>query len=96
MKIDGFEIQLVLELDMYDGTTACEPYMGDDPIPSDINEPAWLDNQQALRAMWTVYAHIEGQGVQALADFDNQKDAVEMFEALSALLDNTKELHTEG
>lgn len=78
MLYDNFEIAKVAEYQDADGTTFCEPIIGDD-VP-----------EGAIRAFWTVYGHVPSGGVDALFDCVTLELAEDLHKALMGMLNKHK------
>lgn len=74
MLYDGYELQMVAEYPDPNGGTFCEPVL--DVEYSDDN---------AIRQFWTVYGHLPSGGVEAIADKDDQCDALKLYNHLTRL-----------
>lgn len=91
---DNFELELVAEMDDYEGGTFCEPYFQDEEFPLDFdenpNEPGFLDTVNVLRFFWTIYGHKPEGGVEALIDGEDYKYIKKQYDFLQNLLKNQK------
>lgn len=71
-KFDRYEIAHVAEYKSdREGFTFCEPLHGKEPEGNFIH------------VMWTLYGHIKGEGVRAIADYDDYASCVEMYELIT-------------
>lgn len=75
---DGYEIATVGEYDQHDGTTACEPLDSEDDDP--------CDNDDLVNVFYTVYGHLPKGGVQAIADLNDERAAVALFNHLCKMM----------
>ena len=90
MLYDSFELELVAEYYLNDGTTACEPFFTDEILPDDFdinpNNPETLEKFNVLKFFWTIYGHLPNGGVEALIDGSDYRHIKEQYDFLNTLL----------
>jgi len=74
---DAFEVQLVVSMQDGDGGFFCEPV-------SEREAAAEISSDRFDALMWTLYAHCQDGGVEALHDFHSKAEAEEIYKALHA------------
>jgi|GEM_PF-3114119 len=49
-------------------------------------EPILSEDSEPKKRFWTIYGHVEGEGVMALIDVDNQADGIEVLKRMGVAI----------
>jgi hypothetical protein len=85
-RFDAFEINPVLEQDVdgMGGRMVCEAFDSIEEAKTALRE---AEDNAAIdaRILWTLYGHIEGEGVEAIADFPSEDMAFDLLYKLTGV-----------